>query len=59
MTWNTWRTPVGTSPWSFADCLGMLFLDMWLYLFVFWFAEKTVPNEYGTTLPLYFLFTKK
>lgn len=37
----------------------MLFLDMWLYLFVFWFAEKTVPNEYGTTLPLYFLFTKK
>jgi hypothetical protein len=35
VTWLTWTTGVST-PYSFAECLGMLFLDIFLYGFLCW-----------------------
>ena len=51
-TWNT--SAVGN--FAFSDALGMMFVDIFVYAFLFWYFDKVWPNEFGTRLPPYFLF---
>ena len=41
---------------SFGSCLGMMWVDFWLYLFLAWYLEHVLPSEYGQQEhPLFFL----
>jgi ATP-binding cassette, subfamily A (ABC1), member 3 len=40
-----------TSNFSFADAIGMMFLDIFLYTFLAWYNDKVWPSEFGTRLP--------
>ncbi|EGC37880.1 hypothetical protein DICPUDRAFT_29588 [Dictyostelium purpureum] len=42
---------------SEKDIIGMLILDLFLYLFLIWYLQEVVPTEYGTKRPWYFIFT--
>ena len=44
--------------YSANDMMGMLFLDSLLYLFIGYYFENVIPQQYGTPRPWYFLFTK-
>lgn len=52
----TWQTRGDTVPISFQDTLNFLFIDIFIYLFLAWYASNTFPSEYGTQKPWYFLF---
>ena len=39
------------------DGLGMLTLNLFLYLIITWYADKVFPSEYGVPLPPWFPFT--
>jgi ATP-binding cassette, subfamily A (ABC1), member 3 len=43
--------------YSFDTCLTMLFLDTILYIFLAWYLDQVVPREYGTSRPVWFLFS--
>jgi ABC-type multidrug transport system ATPase subunit len=42
--------------YAFSDALGMLLIDVFVYAFLFWYFDKSFPNEFGTRLPPYFVF---
>eukprot|EP00466_Bigelowiella_natans_P009257 jgi/Bigna1/40010/e_gw1.38.1.1 len=50
----TWDNASDPAVVSFSTVMGMLFFDTVLYFFLAWYAEKTVPNTYGSSLPLWF-----
>jgi ATP-binding cassette subfamily A (ABC1) protein 1 len=41
---------------SFGLSIGMLFFDFILYTFLGWYFDKVAPQEFGTTLPVHFIF---
>lgn len=42
--------------YSFGGCLGMMFVDFWLYGFLAIYFDQVLPSEYGTKKhPLFFL----
>jgi ATP-binding cassette, subfamily A (ABC1), member 3 len=45
-----------TSNFSYAVCVGMLFVDAVLYGVLAWYFDKVIPSEFGTQLPFYFPF---
>lgn len=50
VTQYTWTTSA-SSNFSFADCLLMLFIDIFIYGFLYWYTDKVWPSEFGTRLP--------
>jgi ATP-binding cassette subfamily A (ABC1) protein 1 len=44
--------------YSMGACIGLLIFDIFFYLLLAWYADNVIPQEYGTTLPWYFPFTK-
>ncbi|EGC32058.1 hypothetical protein DICPUDRAFT_156020 [Dictyostelium purpureum] len=55
-------TDVLTVDWDYIitekQVIGMLVLDIFVYLFLVWYLDKVIPTEYGTKEKWYFLFTK-
>ncbi len=41
---------------SLLTCSGMMVLDIFLYCFLTWYADKVTPSEFGTVQPFYFPF---
>mmetsp|Transcript_4477 Transcript_4477/g.10555 ORF Transcript_4477/g.10555 Transcript_4477/m.10555 type:complete len:2546 (+) Transcript_4477:319-7956(+) len=46
----------GEGLYSFNTTLGMLFFDTILYIFLGWYLEQVLPQQYGVPRPFYFLF---
>jgi ATP-binding cassette subfamily A (ABC1) protein 3 len=51
-SWNS-----GEGDYSFDTTLAFLFLDTLLYIFLGWYLDQVVPQQYGVARPFYFLFT--
>ena len=49
--WNA-----GEGEYSFNTTLVFLFFDTFLYIFLGWYLDQVIPQEYGTSNPFYFLF---
>eukprot|EP00301_Raphidiophrys_heterophryoidea_P004938 c12109_g1_i2.p1 GENE.c12109_g1_i2~~c12109_g1_i2.p1 ORF type:complete len:1737 (+),score=451.65 c12109_g1_i2:522-5213(+) len=59
LTWETISDPtLSDVNVAFSSVICMLFVDVTLYFLLAWYVGKVWPNEYGTTLPWYFPFTK-
>eukprot|EP00599_Poterioochromonas_sp_BG-1_P016760 CAMPEP_0173165656 /NCGR_PEP_ID=MMETSP1105-20130129/21518_1 /TAXON_ID=2985 /ORGANISM="Ochromonas sp., Strain BG-1" /LENGTH=1579 /DNA_ID=CAMNT_0014086689 /DNA_START=11 /DNA_END=4746 /DNA_ORIENTATION=+ len=43
-----------TSNFTYSACVGMLFLDAFLYGILAFYLDKVLPSEFGTSLPFYF-----
>jgi hypothetical protein len=43
-----------TSNFTYNLCVGMMFLDAFLYGIFAWYLDKVIPSEFGTSLPFYF-----
>lgn len=43
-----------TSNFTYNACIGMMFLDAFLYGILAFYLDKVFPSEFGTSLPFYF-----
>jgi ATP-binding cassette, subfamily A (ABC1), member 3 len=59
ITWENVADPHATTlNVSMASLMAVIAGDIALYIALAWYLGKVVPNEYGTTLPPYFCFTR-
>ncbi len=45
--------------YSVSNMFNMFVLDFLIYLFLGFYLENVLPQEFGTPKPFYFLFTKQ
>ena len=47
-----------TANFTYTVCVGMMLFDSVLYGLLAWYFDKTLPSEFGTPLPWYFVFQR-
>lgn len=47
----------GEGDYSFDTTLAFLFFDTLLYIFLGWYLDQVIPQQYGVARPFYFLLT--
>ncbi|XP_059140192.1 phospholipid-transporting ATPase ABCA1-like [Physella acuta] len=55
---NIRESPMVDDTFNLKTCIGMLYLDSVIYLFLTWYIEAVFPGEYGIPRKWYFLIQK-